>query len=142
MESPEKTPEFSKKYPFMLIGGKSDIPEGKGAGSGVDELVTSVWAEVNPEDASKYHIKDGEAIWIESKVGKEIFPVKLNRGLKRGVVWVRASDAGIKGAVSRFSLFAPTINSLIDEQSNDPIVGSARRCEMLVRIGPVPGRAR
>ena len=68
-----------KEYPFHLINYKlMTTAEGRGAnqpflqeilGPHLKERWDS-WVEINPETAREMGIKDGDLIWVESKVGK------------------------------------------------------------------------
>ncbi len=132
-ESPERTPEYFKKYPLILAMGKlelkdtvSDYPE---------EMLEEPWIEINPALAKKLGLKDGDLAWVESKVGREIFPVRIKKEVKEGVVWCAAFHKGIISSfyppklANRFSL-----SNLIDEDHSDPICGCPRDQEMLVKV--------
>jgi anaerobic selenocysteine-containing dehydrogenase len=68
-----------REYPFHLISYKlMTMAEGRGANQPfLQEIIGphlnerwSSWVEINPEEAEKLGIKDGDLVWVESKAGK------------------------------------------------------------------------
>jgi len=90
-ESPISTPHLLKEYPLILtIGGRlwgffhsegRQIPW-------LRELHPDPIAEINPETAKKFGIKDGDWIFIETRRGKFKMRAKLSLGIRPDVVRV------------------------------------------------------
>ncbi|MEE9504149.1 MAG: molybdopterin-dependent oxidoreductase, partial [Thermodesulfobacteriota bacterium] len=122
LEGKIKTPEFFAKYPLTLVTGKTLM---KGVSAKEDEIL------INPQDATTHELEDGLSVWVESKINKVRRKVKISEEIAQGVVWISKPMFSItpEGADS-----VARINYLIDDQHNDPITGTPRFNEMLVRI--------
>ena len=87
-EKPRSAGE-EREYPFHLISYKlMTMAEGRGAnqpflqeiiGPHLNERWNS-WVEINPEEAEKLGIKDGDLVWVESKAGKLKVKARLFQG--------------------------------------------------------------
>jgi anaerobic selenocysteine-containing dehydrogenase len=122
LEGKIKTPEFFAKYPLTLVTGKTLM---KGVSAKEDEIL------INPQDATNHGLEEGLSVWVESKINKVRRKVKISKEIAQGVVWVSRPMVSItpEGADS-----VARINYLIDDQHNDPITGTPRFNEMLVRV--------
>ncbi|MBF8264302.1 MAG: molybdopterin oxidoreductase, partial [Dehalococcoidia bacterium] len=86
----------ASKFPLSLITYKNQLSqEGRSANSPwtqemyLNPLYGTGWtnfAEINPETAKKYGIADGDAINVESEVGKIKVTAKLSEGIHPGVI--------------------------------------------------------
>ncbi len=136
-------PEFKQpsvipdeKYPFRLISARmpfqanvvtQNIPM-------LMDIEKENWAEINPKDAEKYGIKNGDYIVIESPLDSITVKAKVTEGIVTGVVavihgfgfghWGMGNIAKGKGA---------SINKLIDTHV-DPISGAVAYNECKVRV--------
>jgi anaerobic selenocysteine-containing dehydrogenase len=126
MESKENTPNLASKFPLVLTMGMENLSK--------KEKVTHVHAELNPKDAKKYNIKEGDFIFFETKAGKERYKVKLNSNLKQGVVWVLSPEKATSGIFMDFDKTNQNAQNLVNDSYNDPICGAEPSKEMLVRI--------
>jgi anaerobic selenocysteine-containing dehydrogenase len=122
LEGKIKTPEFFAKYPLTLVTGKTLM---KGVSAKEDEIL------INPQDATNHELEEGLSVWVESKINKVRRKVKISEEIAQGVVWISKPMFSItpEGADS-----VARINYLIDDQHNDPITGTPRFNEMLVRV--------
>ncbi|MEM3703730.1 MAG: molybdopterin dinucleotide binding domain-containing protein, partial [Candidatus Bathyarchaeia archaeon] len=136
-------PEFKQpsvapdeKYPFRLISARmpfqanlvtQNIPM-------LMDIENENWAEINPKDAEKYGIKNGDYMVIESPLDSLTVKAKVTEGIVPGVVavvhgfgfghWSMGNIAKGKGA---------SINKLIDTYV-DPISGAVAYNECKVRV--------
>ncbi len=88
----EETPELvahREKYPFILTTGRQLEHYNSGTmtrRTDNQQLSHSDYLEVNPLDAGKKEISNGDSVRIFSDRGSVIIPVKLNYTVKQGVV--------------------------------------------------------
>jgi thiosulfate reductase/polysulfide reductase chain A len=99
------------------------------------EIIDENWVELNPVDAVKYGIRDGDMVVVESPHGKAKIRAKVIEGVKPGVACAR-HDHGF-GHWSPFLTVAygkgAHLNHLIDSQI-DPVSGGNAYNERKVRI--------
>jgi len=98
------------------------------------EIESENWVEINPEDAKKYGIKDGDYMVIESPLDSVVIRAKVTEGLIPGVVcavhgfgfgrWAVGRTAKGKGAFT---------NKLVDIHV-DPVSGATAYNECKVRV--------
>ncbi|MEM3551357.1 MAG: molybdopterin dinucleotide binding domain-containing protein, partial [Candidatus Bathyarchaeia archaeon] len=136
-------PEFKQpavvpddKFPLRLISGRmpfqanlvtQNIPM-------LMEIESENWAEINPKDAEKYGVKNGEYMVIESPLDSITVKAKVTEGIMPGVIcvihgfgfghWSMGKYAKGRGA---------NINKLIDTHV-DPISGAVAYNECKVRV--------
>ncbi|MDY6863319.1 MAG: molybdopterin-dependent oxidoreductase, partial [Thermodesulfobacteriota bacterium] len=126
VESKEKTPTLADKFPLILTMGMADLKK--------EEKTSDIRAELNPFDAEKYNIKEGDMIFFETKTGREGYTVKLNADLKQGVVWILSPSNATKGIFTNAGKMEQNAFVLVNDAYNDPICGAEPSKEMLVRI--------
>lgn len=118
-ESPYSTPELFEEFPLVLTTGQRAYEYFH---SEQRQLKTMrefhPWPllEINPKDAEKYGLKDGEWCWIQNVHGKCKQVVKFNEGMAEGVVsgehgwWFPERDGSKEGGY--FGVFESNINNL------------------------------
>jgi len=99
------------------------------------EIVGENWVEINPVDARKYGVDDGDMVVLKSPHGSAVIRVRVIEGVKPGVACAR-HDHGF----GRWSPYLSVgygkgthLNSLIDSQI-DPVCGGNAYNERKVRI--------
>lgn len=121
-------PTIVEEYPFLMTTGRRipvyfhsehrQLPWCR-------ELWPSPRIEINPEDAEKLGVEQGDWVWIESNKAKVRQQVDLYYGVKPGVVncehqwWFPELEQADKG----FPLSG--INCLVDGEAQDPICGAS-----------------
>ena len=118
-----QTPEFFNKYPLILVTGKT-FPNNTSMMK--DEVL------INPQDAQDHNLREGLEVWIESKINKVKRKIKISQEVSQGVVWIAKPMSTIISEGSK----GLEVNNLIDDQNNDPITGTPRFNEMLVKVDP------
>ena len=122
LEGKIKTPKFFTKYPLTLVTGKILA---NAVSAKEDEIL------INPQDAKEHKLEKGIEVWVESKINKVRRKVKISEEIAQGVVWTAKPIFSLRpeeeGRVAR-------VNYLIDDQHNDPITGTPRFNEMLVKV--------
>ena len=131
---PSVTPENA--YPLQLVNNKIAVHSNLITQNNpyLMEIMGENWSEINPADAILYGVKDGDLITIESSFDTKTIKLKLNEGVRPGVICVRhghgfghwASGSIAKGKGTH-------INSLIGSQVT-PISGGNAYNECKVRI--------
>lgn len=127
VEGPEKTPEFSAKYPLTLITGRPLM----GLALPRDAAV------INPADAKKYGIKDRDTIRLESKVGGGKFMMRISEEIIPGTVWISTEQYLVEKLSPPPKENQFNWQSIIDDKFNDPINGAPRANEMPVKISRI-----
>lgn len=123
VESPISTPDLFEKYPLVLTTGGRDWAffhsEGRNTPSlrnmHVDPLV-----KVNPADAKKFGVKDGDWVWVENQRGRCRQRVLVNPGIMEGVVmadhaWWFPERKDEAAAPSFFGTFDSNVNNLTQQ---------------------------
>jgi thiosulfate reductase/polysulfide reductase chain A len=94
-ESPVRTPEVAKEYPFILITGGRFMPqyhsEFRHWGMGAREKSPEPIADINTKDAKKLSIRNGDWIYIETRRGRIKQKARVSNKIKAGVVNVQSS---------------------------------------------------
>lgn len=127
--SPVSTPELMEEYPFNMTTGRRNpvyfhsehrqLPWCR-------EQWPAPRMEINPADAEKLGISQGDWVWIESKDGKVRQVADLYNGIKPGVInaehnwWLPELSAPTHG----WDLVS--INALVDKEAQDPFTGSSQ----------------
>jgi len=114
-ESPVSTPELAKKYPLICNNGMKpvvhthsqfhELPWIKG-------IFPEPFAAVHPSTASKYHVKDGGQVIVESLRAHIKLKAKITMAVPPNTVFI---PHGWK---------EPHYNDLTDDKNVDPIAGS------------------
>ena len=80
------------EYPFILTTGRSIWHWHTGTmtrrSESLDSEVKTGWVEINPLDAKKLGIEDGEEIRVSSRRGKIAIPARVTGDIKEGVLFV------------------------------------------------------
>lgn len=88
-ESPIRTPEIAKEYPLILITGARHQPFYHSEHRQIDSLRKQhpdPIVQINPETASGLGIKDGDWVWIETRIGRIRQRCKYYTGMHPRVV--------------------------------------------------------
>ena len=128
--SPVSTPELMEEYPFNMTTGRRN-PVYFHTEHRQLPWCREQWpvprVEINPADAKKLGVEQGDWVWIESKDGKVREVVDLYNGIKPGVVNAEHAWWFPENKVS------PThgwelcnINVLVDRMAQDPWTGSSQ----------------
>lgn len=87
--SPLSTPELMEEYPYVLTTGRRSWEffhsEHRHLRS-MREFHPDPLCEINPEDAAREGVREGDWVWIENGFGKARFRVKVTDGMLQGVV--------------------------------------------------------
>ncbi len=128
IHSPVADPEIYEEYPFNMTTGRR-IPVYFHSEHRQLPWCRELWPvprlEMNPNDAERLGLEQGDWVWIESKWGKAREVVDIYYGIKQGVVnaehawWYPECEAPTHG----FQL--SNINNLVDPDAQDPFIGSS-----------------
>jgi anaerobic selenocysteine-containing dehydrogenase len=139
--SPE-TPDDD--YPMRLVTGRTvyhfHTRTKTGRAPELDRAAPEVWVEVNPEDARRLSIEEGDRVLVESRSGHVRGPARLS-GVRPGVVfvpfhygyWDAKQDAGHERAANEMTA------TVWDPVSKQPLFKSA--AVRIRREAPGNGRA-
>lgn len=130
-EAPENEgtdPEYCQEYPLLMTTGRR-IPVYFHSEHRQLPWCRELWpvprTEINPVDAEKLGVEQGDWVWIETPRGKVRQTVDLYYGIEPGVIncehqwWYPELDQADKG----FAL--STINCLVEGTHQDPMCGSS-----------------
>jgi len=94
-ESPVRTPEVAREYPFILNTGGRFMPmfhsEHRHWGTGSRERHPDPLVDIHTEDAEKLGIKEGDLVYIETRRGRIKQKARISDKILRGVVNAEAS---------------------------------------------------
>jgi anaerobic selenocysteine-containing dehydrogenase len=94
-ESPVRTPEVAKEYPFILNTGGRFMPqhhsEFRHRGIGMREKHPDPLVDINTDDARELGIRDGDWIYIETRRGRIKQRARVSDRIPRGVINTEAS---------------------------------------------------
>ncbi|MBR3257513.1 MAG: molybdopterin dinucleotide-binding protein, partial [Eggerthellaceae bacterium] len=136
-KSPVSTPDPYEEYPFVITTGSRNPTYFHSEHRQVPwcrELWTVPRVEINPADAKKLGVKQGDWVWIETPNGKVRETVDLYYGIKPGVVnanhtwWYPELDQVGRG----WEL--SNINNLVDAHDQDPIQGTSTLRAYLCKV--------
>ena len=135
--SPVSTPERFEEYPFNMTTGRR-IPVYFHNEHRQLPWCREIWpaprTEINPHDAERLGIKQGDWIWIESPHGKIRQVAELFHGVKPGVIncehswWFPELNTATKG----FDLCS--INCICDPHAQDYLNGSSQLRAYAVKV--------
>jgi anaerobic selenocysteine-containing dehydrogenase len=139
-ESPVSTPEVFKKYPVILTSGYRqpfyflsqyrNIPW-------LRSFMEYPTAQLHPETAKEYGIKDGDWIWIESPRGRIRQKARVIAGILKGVVMATANCFYPEEPAKGFhGLFISNPNILTSNDHLDPMYGSPDLTCLLCKVYP------
>ncbi|MDD5703367.1 MAG: molybdopterin-dependent oxidoreductase [Dehalococcoidales bacterium] len=139
-ESPVSTPELHKEYPLVMTSGYRqpfyflsqyrNIPW-------LRSFMEYPTAQIHPETAEKYGIKDGDWIWIESPRGRIRQKARLFPGILKGVVMATANCFYPEEPARGFhGLFISNPNILTSNDHLDPMYGSPDLTCLLCKVYP------
>ena len=121
-------PDIVKEYPFLMTTGRR-IPVYFHSEHRQLPWCRELWpaprVEINPDDAAKLGIKQGDWVWIESDMAKVRQTADLYYGVKPGIInaehqwWFPELEQADHG----FTLSG--INCLVNPYNRDPICGAA-----------------
>jgi formate dehydrogenase major subunit len=124
-EGPVEQPD--DEYPLTLTTGRrlESYNTGVQTGGYVSPLHRGESLDISPEDADSLGLEDGEAVRITSRRGTVVAPVRIDRGLRRGVVFM--------------TLHFPddVATNLLTIDASDPKSGTAEFKACAVRVEPV-----
>lgn len=125
-QSPMSTPDLSKKYPLILTTGARILYYTHGQHRNIralKEKIPEAFAEIHPNTAGQYGIKDGDPILVESNRGKIQVKARVTGDILEGVVsiphgWPRDAN----------------VNLLTDVHCREPIMGYPQMKSQLCSI--------
>ncbi|MBQ6452850.1 MAG: molybdopterin-dependent oxidoreductase [Coriobacteriales bacterium] len=135
--SPISTPDLYKDYPFNMTTGRR-IPVYFHNEHRQLPWCREVWPapriEINPADAVKLGVDQGEWVWIESPWGKIRQIVDLYHGIKPGTIncehqwWFPECEDIYKG----FNMCS--VNCLVNREAQDPMCGASQLRAYCVKV--------
>ena len=90
------------------------------------------WAEINPETAREYGVRDGEMIWLESTTGKIAVKARVLDGATPGVVNMPLEYGHVAGG--RWADHLGVNPNEIAVVLNDRLSGVVSRSALRVRV--------
>jgi anaerobic selenocysteine-containing dehydrogenase len=139
-ESPLSTPELYKEYPVIMSSGYRqpfyflsqyrNIPW-------LRSFMEYPTAQLHPETAAKYGIKDGDWIWLESPRGRIRQKARVIPGILKGMIMATANCFYPEEPAKGFhGLFISNPNVLTSNNHLDPMYGSPDLTCLLCKIYP------
>jgi anaerobic selenocysteine-containing dehydrogenase len=139
IESAVSTPESAKEYPLILnIGGKTPVywhSQGRQI-SLLREIIPDPQMEIHPKTAEELGIKNGDWVFIETRMGKIKTRAKLTLGIHPKVIeaqdkWWIPETPGPDHMVSEVCS-----NILTDDDPDlcDPVIGSNSNRALLCKV--------
>jgi anaerobic selenocysteine-containing dehydrogenase len=140
--SPVSTPEEFEKYPLVLTTGARTYCYFHSEGKQIPylrEMNPDPLIEINPQDALKYGIVDGQWVEVANPFGKIVLKAKVSQIVKPGVVhaqhgfWFPEADSE---EPTLFDVWRSNINELIPHRYIGKLgFGAPFKC-MLCKISP------
>ena len=131
------TPDMAKEYPLTMTTGarvSSYFHSEHRQLPWCREVAPVPLLYINPADAEKYGLKQGDWAWVETHKAKIRLCVNLSHGVKPGVMnadhhwWYPELSHSERG----FRL--SNVNCLVDEDAQDPVFGSSEIRGYLVKV--------
>jgi formate dehydrogenase major subunit len=123
-EGPVEQPD--DEYPFILTTGRrlESYNTGVQTGGYLSPLHRGETVDMSPEDATELRVDEGDLVRVTSRRGSVVAPVYIDRGLRRGVVFM--------------TLHFPddVATNLLTINSTDPKSGTAEFKACAVRVEP------
>jgi len=124
-ESPISTPELFKEFPLSLTTGTRDVEWYHSEHRHLDELrrrIPQPMAEIHPDTAAKYRIRDNEPMIIETNTGSLQIKARVTDDIMPGMIsvphgWDEAPE-----------------NMLTDDRPADPVSGFPALTALLCRV--------
>ena len=139
-ESPYSTPELFKEYPLVMTSGYRQPFYFLGQYRNIPWLRSFMeypTAQIHPDTAAKYGVKDGDWVWIESARGRIRQKIRVFPGILRGVLMATANcfypEEPPKGY---HGLFISNPNVLTSNNHLDPMYGSPDLTCLLCKVYP------
>lgn len=119
-QSPYSTPELFEEYPLVLTTGGRNFEffhSEQREQAHMRATYPDPRVRMNPADAAKYGVEDGQWVWIEGTRGRCRQKVRVNEGMMEGVVeadhgwWFPERDGN---APELFGVFDSNINNLTE----------------------------
>ena len=125
-QSPSGTSDLYRKYPLILTTGARVLYYTHGQHrniEGLKEKCPEPFAEIHPETAGKYGVKDGDSIIVESNRGSIRVKASLTEDMLEGVVSIPHGWSG-----------DGNVNILTDVHCREPIMGYPQMKSQLCSI--------
>lgn len=90
VEFDEAMPGPDKDFPLLLHIGSVLFHSGSLSTRSpeLDQVGPGGWVAMNPEDAAKYQLADGQSVWVTSRQGEILLTVKFNKKQAKGTVFI------------------------------------------------------
>lgn len=123
-----KAPLPTEARPFLLISGARRLASYNSWTHNIPELAEKLrgnWATLNPDDAARLGLRDGDEIRIRSDVGELVIEARASREIRPGVVavhqhWGHVYESGMETA-RRYP--GVNVNLVHSEAARDPLCG-------------------
>lgn len=142
--SPLTTPELMEEYPFVLTTGRRSwefFHSEHRQSAYMREFHPDPIVEVNPKDAERIGVRDGDWMWMQNMHGKCKQRVKVTPTMKEGVLsaehgwWFPERDGSAKGGF--FGTFESNINCLTPMGDTGPTGYGAPYKNQICKAYPV-----
>jgi thiosulfate reductase/polysulfide reductase chain A len=146
-ESPVRTPDIAREYPFILNTGGRFMPqhhsEFRQTGIGMREKHPDPLVDINPEDARQLGIQSGDWVYIETRRGRIKQKANVTAGIPRGIINAEASwwfPEMPAEEPSLHGLFESNANVLCldDPDCCDPLTGGWQSRALLCKVYKMP----
>ncbi len=131
-ESPVRTPDMAKEYPFILITGANFRPmfhsENRHIGMGTREQYPEPLMEIHPDAAGPLGIADGDWVYVETQRGAIRQKAKLTQGIDARVInvqshWWFPEEPGCEPWLHGLWPSNANVLTRIDLDTCDPVTG-------------------